>query len=51
MSFVKTGIYFRLVKNGGALMLLEIGQHIGYFSVNGENAKPEGNGKQTNYKR
>lgn len=32
-------------------MLLEIGQHTGYFSVNGENAKPEGDGKQTNYKR
>lgn len=32
-------------------MLLEIGQHTGYFSVNWENAKPEGDGKQTNYKR
>lgn len=32
-------------------MLLEIGQHTGYVSVKEDNAKPEGDGKQTNEKR
>lgn len=54
ISFVKIGKYFRVVKKEkkrGVLILLETGQHTGYFSVKGENAVLERDGKQTEIKR
>lgn len=38
-------------KKRGVLILLETGQHTGYFSVKGENAVLERDGKQTEIKR